>query len=666
MAKHLKDKSHKISKKLMCVFIIIITIIIVDIKTNFSNTIMNAIKAQIEAYTANSIVNTAFTKNGVKYIPVVYKHPEDILTKETLEKEFENAGLEIKSMSSSVIGTGTKITTETETYTLLIYGDVDGDGQINVRDVRCIVRYLVYGNQLPVVNMIAADVSDGNNQNCEIDVRDAQRIVRFILGREKIVDNIPAPDAPAVVPPPAATDMPTTAPTGTPTLPTPPTTVPTTEPTIDPTTPPTTDPTTEPSAKPTNPPTSGSKVSSIKYKDVDTNLNGYCYDDIITATVVSGGSGTQLTNKDVENIGCIVTKNGEPSKYILSKDEGVGINKTINNGAVTISFWAKDAGEYSITPYIVVDGERKEIVSDKPTKTVVVSENNTVNKIVFEDENEGTFGKVDIGDKETKTIKFYHNYEKAVAKTSKADIRSLTNIVTRNMIFVSQLSSEISNVELGYIDNKGAYVFGTNNPSDYITHIRVTIKNSATQTQNAEFTISVDSADQQFKVNVTKGPEADKVIIGTDEQNTVKLYLETPTDSQYETELVDGIYYTIYPITFMSGTTKINSTLQANMIDSNKYNINKDGYLVAVDNANESNENGTAIKVLGFNLKGNKYVKAEGEEIANYIGIAYGREKQNAEYFLNPTSPYYINKIKIYYNKFGLIKEFTVTSDYNN
>ena len=130
-----------------------------------------------------------------------------------------------------------------------------------------------------------------------------------------------------------------------------------------------------------------------------------------------------------------------------------------------------------------------------------------------------------------------------MAKTNKADIRSLTKVVTRNMVFVSQLSSEISNVELGYIDNTGAYVFGTNNPSDYITHVRVTIKNSAVQTQNAEFSISVDGFAQQFKVNVSKGPEADKVIIGTDAQNTVKLYLEQPTDSQYETEIVDGIYY---------------------------------------------------------------------------------------------------------------------------
>lgn len=659
MAKHLKAKAHKISRKLICVFIIVISIIVIDIKTHFSNTIMNVIRAQIEAYTANSIVNSAFTKNGVKYIPVVYKHPEEILTKENLEKEFENAGLEIKSMSSSVIGTGTKIITENETYTLLIYGDVDGDGQINVRDVRCIVRYLVYGNQLPTVNMIAADVSNVDNQNCEIDVRDAQKIVRFILGKEKIIDTIPAPDAPIVVPPPEATDTPTIDPTATPTTP------PTTDPTTDPTTPPTTEPTVKPTDTPTPGPTPDTKVSSIKYKDTVTNLSGYCYDDVVTAIVVSGESESKLTNKDIENIGCIVTKDGEPTKYILSNGEELGINKTINDGAVTISFWAKDAGEYSITPYIVVDGERKEVVSDNPTKTVVISENNIVNKVVFVDELEGTFGKVDIGDKEIKTIKFYHNYEKAEAKTSKKDERELTSVVTRNMIFVNQLSSEISNVELGYIDNNGTYVFGTNNPSDYITMVRVTIKNSAKETKNAEFSISIDGFTQQFKVNVSKGPEADKVIIGTDAQNTVKLYLEEPTDSEYETELVDGIYYTIYPITFMSGTTKLNSTLQANMIDSNKYNINKDGYLVAVDNANESNENGTAIKVLGFNLEGNKYKKADGEEIVNYIGIAYGREKQNAEYFLKPTSQYYINKIKIYYNKFGLIKEFDVTSDYN-
>lgn len=646
MAKHLRTKTHKISKTLFWLLIIVTTLVIVDMKTNFSNTIINAIRAKIDAYNANSIVYSAFTKDGVKYIPIVYKNYEDILTKEDLEKEFKNASLEIKSMSSNVIGTGTKITTENETYTLLIYGDVDGDGQINVRDVRCIVRYLVYGNQLPTVNMIAADVSNVDTKMCEIDVRDANRIIKFILGKEKIIDSIPKPDTPVVVPPPVSTDTPI----------------------VDPSTPPTIEPSTKPTTEPTNPPTTepDTKVSSIKYKDIVAGLTGYCYDDVITAAVISGDSQSKLTSKDIANIGCIVTKDGESAKYILSNGEGLGIDKTIDDGTITISFWAKDAGEYNITPYIMVDGEIKEVVDNNPSKTVVISEDKSVNKIVFEDEDEGNFGEVNIGQKEIKAIKFYHNYQKALDKTGVKDEVELKNVVTRNMIFVNQLSSEISTVELGYIDDNGTYIFETNNPNDYITMVRVTIKNSATQTKDAEFNINADKFPQKFKVNVLNGPEVDRVIIGNEEQNTVKLYLEEPTDSEYETELVDGIYYTIYPITFMSGTTKLNSTLHANMLDTNKYNIDKNGYLVAVDNANESNENGTAIKILGFNLNENKYKQAEGEEIVNYIGIAFGREKQNAEYFLNPTSQYYINKIKIYYNKFGLIKEFDVTSDYTD
>ena len=46
MAKHLKAKAHKVSRKLICMFILVIAIIVVDIKTNFSSTIMNAIRTR--------------------------------------------------------------------------------------------------------------------------------------------------------------------------------------------------------------------------------------------------------------------------------------------------------------------------------------------------------------------------------------------------------------------------------------------------------------------------------------------------------------------------------------------------------------------------------------------------------------------------------------------
>lgn len=46
MAKRLKTKTHKTVRILLSMLIIITAIVVVDMKTNFSNTIMNAIRTR--------------------------------------------------------------------------------------------------------------------------------------------------------------------------------------------------------------------------------------------------------------------------------------------------------------------------------------------------------------------------------------------------------------------------------------------------------------------------------------------------------------------------------------------------------------------------------------------------------------------------------------------
>lgn len=128
-------------------------------------------------------------------MPILYKNAKQTLTKGDLEKEFKDNGLTIKSISSNIIGTGTIVVTDKATYTVLIYGDVDGNGKINVNDALAIVRQLLNEDayKLKTVNRLAANVY--TEKVDEINVLDALKIVRFILGEEtSIIDSLPTPD----------------------------------------------------------------------------------------------------------------------------------------------------------------------------------------------------------------------------------------------------------------------------------------------------------------------------------------------------------------------------------------------------------------------------------------------------------------------------------------
>ena len=114
-------------------------------------------------------------------------------TVESVRKMFANDELMFIDINGYVlentdlVGTGTKIrlmngSSIADEKTVVITGDMNGDGKINNRDASMIVRYLVDKEVASLAQLTAIDVNgDGNVNN-----RDASMVSRYLVGKEKI------------------------------------------------------------------------------------------------------------------------------------------------------------------------------------------------------------------------------------------------------------------------------------------------------------------------------------------------------------------------------------------------------------------------------------------------------------------------------------------------
>lgn len=95
--------------------------------------------------------------------------------------------------TSGVIGTGGKIIftgNETEkTYTVIIFGDLTGEGNINTNDKRCIFNYLLAEESLSGDYLLAADINHDNI----VDLKDLAAIDKYLKNRYSINQTKAAP-----------------------------------------------------------------------------------------------------------------------------------------------------------------------------------------------------------------------------------------------------------------------------------------------------------------------------------------------------------------------------------------------------------------------------------------------------------------------------------------
>ena len=197
MSKARRAKESNYPRKILFAILLLIILIsaILALNPEVQTAITNIYGINLNEYDAGNYVKDAFTQNSTKYLPIVIGSTSEIVPKQQVVGEMYNSGLTPVNFSSNTMATGVKVDTlENGTYTVLIYGDVNGDGRVNILDAQSIMKQVLRPkeNLITGANRIAANVDEPNNE--ELNILDAQRIMQFILGKNKIIDTLPTSD----------------------------------------------------------------------------------------------------------------------------------------------------------------------------------------------------------------------------------------------------------------------------------------------------------------------------------------------------------------------------------------------------------------------------------------------------------------------------------------
>lgn len=149
------------------------------------------------SFNVSNILDNVFTKDGKNIIPFIFKTPEQSISKNYVIDQLKKEGITVKNITNVVNGnvtTGSVVTTNYKTYTILIYGDIDPDGIVDIFDAAKIVNYVYGKGNLTGLYRIAANVDDFDD---DIDIFDAAKVVNFVYDATELVSKSiqPKPDA---------------------------------------------------------------------------------------------------------------------------------------------------------------------------------------------------------------------------------------------------------------------------------------------------------------------------------------------------------------------------------------------------------------------------------------------------------------------------------------
>lgn len=171
----------------------------------------NKIEANIQdrmikgySHNVSNMLDNVFTENNTLILPYIYSFEElnNTLTEEKIREHFANANLNITNIitTNGFIGTGTKIVVDgNKEYTLLLYGDVNGDGDVDLGDAIAIQQHILFSpasHELKDVYLKAANLrSLDDDEADELTLGDATRIQEYILKKEtQLIDEEPISD----------------------------------------------------------------------------------------------------------------------------------------------------------------------------------------------------------------------------------------------------------------------------------------------------------------------------------------------------------------------------------------------------------------------------------------------------------------------------------------
>lgn len=128
--------------------------------------------------------------NGKKVVPFVLASRNDSVTIKDIKDKFDITKFNGVSVpdENTVVGTGDTFTSNGEVYTVVVYGDVDGNGIIDVMDALSTEEHITGITKLDSIKEEAADVvNDGN-----IDVLDSLAIKEYVVElTDTIIDKLP-------------------------------------------------------------------------------------------------------------------------------------------------------------------------------------------------------------------------------------------------------------------------------------------------------------------------------------------------------------------------------------------------------------------------------------------------------------------------------------------
>ena len=122
--------------------------------------------------------------DGKTVVPFILENKNDKITVNTIKKAYPTA-TDIQGDTDGIVGTGTTFKVGNETYTAIVYGDVNGDGKVSTTDATQVQIEATAGNKLNAVQREAGDVKRANGLK-GISTIDAVNIQRFAVGSSNV------------------------------------------------------------------------------------------------------------------------------------------------------------------------------------------------------------------------------------------------------------------------------------------------------------------------------------------------------------------------------------------------------------------------------------------------------------------------------------------------
>ena len=149
-----------------------IKIIVTAANGSKSTYTINIHKIDTDGYTPDEIINGIGYKLNDAYITNIEIGTDITNIVNSIQNKYHFATIEVLNGATGIIKTGNKITISnagiTNTYSLILYGDTSGDGEIDIRDLLIIQKHLVKAKAISNEYLVGADV----NHDGTVDIRD--------------------------------------------------------------------------------------------------------------------------------------------------------------------------------------------------------------------------------------------------------------------------------------------------------------------------------------------------------------------------------------------------------------------------------------------------------------------------------------------------------------